>query len=60
MNLLDFERDAILAGLRLLQLELDKEHHDIPVYIKNVLTDSSTHPPISVDEIDVLCEKVNV
>lgn len=59
MELLPFERDAILAGLRLLQIELDRGYLDIPTHIEGVLTDDFTHPPISTEEIDVLCEKVN-
>lgn len=52
---------AIVASLRLLQqaLEKDGDGETLPSSIRNILTDDDTLEPITVDEIDELCEAVN-
>ena len=48
------ERDAILAGLRLLQ-----RAYGLPPEIEDIATDGGTHPLLDDDAIDSLCERIN-
>ena len=60
MRELSFEEtSAILAGLRLIQTTRDRGE-DLPPEIKDILTDCDAIEAIGVDEIDVLCEDINV
>lgn len=49
------ERDAILAGLRLLQLA----RADIPPQILDIATNCGLHELLESEEIDDLCERLN-
>lgn len=51
----EVERDAILAGLRLLQ----EQSGNLPPMIQEIYTNGDEHNGLSVGEIDILCEKVN-
>lgn len=53
------ERDAVLTGLRLLQHALE-DGHISPPPLRTILTNDGTHPGLDLDEIDALCERVNV
>lgn len=52
------ERDALLAGLRLLQLALARGPIDPP--LRSVLTDDDAHAGLDLTQIDALCERINV
>lgn len=52
----DKERDAILAGLRLLQ----ENSENLPPMIGDIYTNCGEHSGLSFGEIDHLCEKINV
>lgn len=49
--------DAILAGLRLLQRELD--NGDLPRGILDIYTNCGEHPGLDVDLVGDLCEEIN-
>ncbi len=48
------EVSAVLAALRLLQAT-----GQVPQAINAILTDEGTHDPLSIDQIDALCERIN-
>lgn len=48
------ERDAILAGLRLLQ-----RAHILPLEIMDIATNGEEHLVLDDDAIDALCERIN-
>lgn len=48
------ETAAILAGLRLLQATCQ-----VPAGINAILTADGAFPPLSLDQIDDLCERIN-
>ncbi|MGB3833309.1 MAG: hypothetical protein WA975_15780 [Mesorhizobium sp.] len=52
------ERDAILAGLRLLQLALAGGAVDAA--LRSILTNDGAHDGLDLAAIDALCERVNV
>ena len=52
------ERDAVLAGLRLLQVAIAGGSLD-PA-LKNILTNDGAHDGLDLPEIDALCERINV
>lgn len=52
------ERDAVLAGLRLLQLGIASGSFE-PA-LKNILTNDGAHDGLDLPEIDALCERINV
>ena len=52
------ERDAALAGLRLLQRALAGA--DIDPALRSILTDDGTHHGLDPARIDALCERINV
>jgi len=52
------ERDAVLAGLRLLQLALAGGHTD-PA-LRSILTNDGAHAGLDLTQIDALCERTNV
>lgn len=52
------ERDAILAGLRLLDLAL--ACGNIDTELENILTNDGTHGGLDFPGIDDLCERINV
>ena len=49
------ELAAVLAGLRLLQLAGD----DLPPDVEMIATDCGQYPPLTDDQIDDLCERLN-
>lgn len=51
----DAQRDVILAALRLWQAT-----PDVSDEIQDIATNGGAHPPLSNDEIDLLCEQINV
>lgn len=58
------ERDAILAGLRLLQCGLDRREGYYAVSpndgdVGDILTNSGEHPGMTAEEIDGLCDLIN-
>jgi len=63
MNLSSQERDAILAGLRLLQVNLSDlasaRGTSALAAINEIFTNGRAHRGLSTVEIDCLCEKVN-
>lgn len=52
------ERDAVLAGLRLLQIALARNNLD-PA-LRSILTNDSAHAGLDPTRIDALCERINV
>lgn len=52
------ERDAVLAGLRLLQLAVAGV--DIDPALRNILTNDGAHAGLDLAAIDALCERTNV
>lgn len=52
------ERSTVLAALRFYQSNLDDEPADIHA-IYTIATDDGDIDPLSADEIDTLCEKLN-
>lgn len=52
------ERDALLAGLRLLQLALAGEHID--PQLRSILTNDGAHAGLDLNQIDALCERTNI
>lgn len=48
------EISAILAGLRLLQAT-----SQVPVSINEIMTSGGNTDPLSLDEIDALCKRIN-
>lgn len=51
------ELAAILAGLR--NLQQDIIHEELALSIKAIMDDSKEVKPLTVDEIDELCERLN-
>ena len=58
MKLQGEEIDAVLAGLRLLQQDLMRG--GLSVDIELVYTNTGAHAGLGVEEIDELCERINV
>lgn len=57
------QRDAILAGLRLLQRSLEGKVFvgaDVDAHVRAILTHGGASPGLSADDIDALCEQLNV
>ena len=52
------ERDALLAGLRLLQLALGRG--DLEPALENIVTNDGAHTGLDPTRIDALCERINV
>ena len=52
------ERDALLAGLRLLQLALAGAI--VEPALRSILTNDGEHPSLDLTAIDALCERINV
>lgn len=52
------ERDAMLAGLRLLQLALARRDIDLP--LRSILTRDGAHAGADLTRIDALCERINI
>ena len=52
------ERDALLAGLRLLQLALGRG--DLEPALENIVTNDDAHTGLDPTRIDALCERINV
>lgn len=52
------QASAILAGLRLLQWQL--EHDDLPAGIQAIYGNAGTIDGLDPDEIDDLCEEINL
>ncbi|KAB2723228.1 hypothetical protein [Brucella anthropi] len=52
------ERDAVLAGLRLLQLALARA--DIDPALGSIVTNDGAHAGLDLTQIDALCERLNV
>lgn len=52
------ERDALLAGLRLLQSELSHELDGDPLML-DIYSNGGRHAGLSADGVDRLCEKLN-
>lgn len=52
------ERDAVLAGLRLLQLALARG--DTDPALGSILTNDGAHAGLDLPRIDDLCERINV
>ena len=52
------ERDAVLAGLKLLQTVV--RTGDIAPMVREIYTNDGAHPGIDADAIDTLCERMNV
>lgn len=59
INISDEEFDAILAGLRMVQTVLSSGFTFQPG-IEDIYTNNDAHLGLSVDEIDVLCERLNL
>jgi hypothetical protein len=52
----DRERDAILAGLRMVQQAIEG---NAPAMDEDVFTNGGDHEGLDPDEIDELCERLN-
>ena len=57
MTLTGPERDAILTGLRLLQLRLECD--ELPPLLRDIFTNGDNHPGLEPEELDELCERIN-
>lgn len=53
------ELAAVLAGLRLVQRELPRSEY-LPQGVHDIFDDGGTIDPLSEDEIDTLCETINL
>lgn len=51
------ERDALLTGLRRLQLAL--EANDLAPMLRNIFTNGASHPGLDRAAIDMLCRRIN-
>lgn len=58
INITDMERDAILCGLRILQGSL--ENGLITGELWDLYTNGDEHEGLDIQDINDLCEKVNV
>ncbi len=54
------ELAAVLAGLRALQDLRDMTAGELPQEIADIFTNGASHPRLTIDEIDQLCERLNV
>lgn len=54
------ELAAVLAGLRALQDLRDMTAGELPIEISDIFTNGESHPGLTNDEIDQLCERLNV
>jgi len=52
------ERDAVLAGLRLLQVAV--RTGDFPPMVREIYTNDGAHTGLDVNATDALCERINV
>ncbi|SDH00784.1 hypothetical protein [Pelagibacterium luteolum] len=52
------ERDAVLTGLRLLQLAL--ERGQLAPMLHDVFVNGGAHPGLDLSEIDALCQRINI
>lgn len=52
------ERDAVLAGLRLLQIGIARG--DVEPPLMSILTNDGAHDGVDLARIDALCERINV
>lgn len=52
------ERDAVLTGLRLLQLALESGH--IAPMLRHIFTNDGAHAGLDLRAIDALCERINI
>lgn len=59
-TLADRERDAMLAGLRLLQREFARVPSTMALEVLDIYTNGNAHKGLQDDEIDALCERLNV
>lgn len=59
MTFSEREVAAILAGLRLIQAELPRGEF-LPQGVQGIFDNGGDIEPLSEDEIDELCEKVNI
>lgn len=56
------ELSAVLAGLRILQLEMEfgsPTYHSMMPALLNILSNKDTLVPLTLEEIDELCERLN-
>ena len=60
MKLSGIETDAVLAGLRLLQRELMGGWPEMSTDVEQIYTNTGAHAGLGVEEIDELCERINV
>ncbi|KAB2792263.1 hypothetical protein F9L06_22055 [Brucella anthropi] len=51
------QRDAVLTGLRLLQLALEADN--IPPLLRRIFTNDDAHAGLDLKRIDALCEGIN-
>ena len=61
VSLLEFstsELNAMLAGLRLLQQEISRGEF-LPQGVSDIFDNGGTEKPLTADEIDQLCERIN-
>jgi hypothetical protein len=52
------ERDAVLAGLRLLQEALERD--DLSPLVRDIYTNGEDHDGLTIDQINTLCEDLDV
>jgi hypothetical protein len=51
------EVDAVLAGLRMLRRAVEEEK--LSGYARSIYTNCGGHEGLSVDDIDILCERID-
>ena len=57
MTISEVERDAILAGLRLLEAQIDLG--ELSEEIEDIYTNGDKHDGLPLADIDDLCERMN-
>lgn len=57
INLTTPELSTILAALRVRQIHL--EQHSANPYIEDIATNDGTHEPLTIAQINALCERIN-
>lgn len=58
-TLIKAELNAVLAGLRLLQARVTPGSSRSAMDVIDILTDEGTDDPLTTEEIDRLCERIN-
>lgn len=53
------ERNTVLAALRCFQEVVEATNNELPDRLLDIATNGGAHEPMSLDDIDDLCERLN-